>query len=236
MATCVLRVGTADTGATPNTSGSFTPGSGDLHIVFVVATDTVQATATLTNSNGITTYTQFLRATYASSAHSIYGFVSDSLGATGSQTVTFDTASDPATGTLIFVYSIGSMTKFGLSAILQSTKQDNGAAAGTPAPAFGVSALTGNPTLGCIGNNTNPAGMTPPTNWTESASGDLGYINPATGGEVVHRDSGFTGTTITWGSTSASTFGALIVEVDARIYIPNKIVQVKQAINRANTY
>lgn len=219
MAACTHAIGTADTGATPNTSGAFTPAVGDLLIAFVVASDTSQATATLTSSIGGFTFTQFLRATYRTSLDSIYGFVANALVSSAtSQTVAFDTASDAATGTVIFVCRVSGMTKTGLTAIRQSAKQDNQASAGTPAPAFSVAALTGNPCLGAIGNSSAVPNFTAPSGWTEG--NETGYSTPNTGGEYVFRNSGFTGTTVTWGSASASTFGSMIVELDATAATP----------------
>jgi hypothetical protein len=54
--------------------------------------------------------------------------------------------------------------------------------------------------------------MTPPTSWTEDS--DNGYSTPTAGQESVSRVSGFTGTTVTWGGTSATAFGDIIVEID----------------------
>lgn len=214
MAAVTHRVITPDTGNTPNTSGAFVPALNDLLIVFVVASATVEDPGTLTSSIGGFTFTQIARSAYRISSNSTYAFVADALVSdTSSQTVTFDTPSDPANGTIIIVASVSGMSKTGLTAIRQSAKEENGAASGTPAPAFGIAALTGNPTLGAVGNESNPAGLTEPTGWTEG--GDTGYNTPTTGGEYVHRDSGFTGTTITWGSSSASAFGAIILELDS---------------------
>lgn len=227
MATCTFAVGTADTGATPNTSGAFTPSANDLLVAFVVASDTTQATATLTNSAGLT-FTQFLRATYRTSADSVYGFVSDALVSSAtSQTVDFDTASDAATGTIIFVFRVSGMTRTGLSAVRQSGKGDNGAAFANPSASFSGAALTGNPVLGCVGNSTSPGTISPTVTpgFTEPAGGDLGYSTPTTGGEVQFINSGFTSSTLTWGGNSASAWGALIVELDtsaAATYTPPK--------------
>ena len=212
MATCTHEIGTADTGATPNTSGAFTPVIGDLLIVFVVASATVDPAPTLTNTEG-TTFTLILRATYASSAHSIYAFVANQfVTSASSQTVTFNTPADTATGTVIFVNAVAGLTRAGLDAIRQSAKQDNITTTSTPAPAFSQNANTNNPTLGVVGNQTNPATLTEPTGWTEAS--DLGYATPTTGGEYVFRNSGFDSTTITWGSTSAPGFGSIILEID----------------------
>jgi hypothetical protein len=219
VATVTHEVGTADTGATPNTSGAFAPATGDLLVVFCVASATTETDATCVSSlGGGFTFTQFARATWTATPNQLYAFVADQLVSdTSSQTVTCDTPDDGATGTVIHVFAIAGMSRVGLDAIRQFAVQDGGAGSSTPAPAFSVSALTGNPTLGCVGNVTNPAGLTPPTDWTEPATGDLGHANPNQGGACCYRNSGFTGTTITWGSTSASQFGAIIVELDTSV-------------------
>lgn len=219
MATCTQAVGTADTGNTPNTSGAFTPALNDLLIVFVVASAVAPGPGdTLTSSVGMT-FTRFGSGPYATNVNMIFGYVSDALVSnTASQTVTFDQTSDPANGTNIFVFRVSGMSKTGSAAVKQFKIVTNQGAGGTPAATFDASCLTNNPTLAVVGNNSSPAGLTPPTSWTETATiGDIGYSTPTTGGEVVFRDSGFTGTTITWGSTSATVFGVLAVELDTSV-------------------
>jgi hypothetical protein len=213
-ATVTHRIATASTSNTTSyASGSFTPAAGDLLIAFVVASGTV-ATGTMTDSQSLG-FTKITSALKNSSADTVYAFVSNAQATASSMTVTFDCTGDSATGAIIFVASVSGVLKAGTSAILQSAIQENQAAGGTPAIAFTNAARVGNPTLGCIGNSTSPAGITPPTNWTEDAAGDTGYNTPPTGGEYAFRNSGFTGTTITWGSTSGSAFGGIILEVDA---------------------
>ena len=175
-------------------------------------------------------------ASCAASVNSIYAFVSDQLVSNAaSQTVTFDPA-DAANGTIIFVNAVAGMSKSGTAAIRQFAKQDN-QAAGTPAPAFSSNALTENVTLGVVGNATSPAGLTAPTSWTEPAStGDLGYSTPTTGGEYVFRNSGFTGTTITWGSASASAFGSIIIELDTSANPIGELYNYNQAVKRASYF
>jgi hypothetical protein len=104
------------------------------------------------------------------------------------------------------------MSRTGAAAVLQSAKQENQGSGTTPAPVFGNSALTGNPTLGAVANTSNPATLTPPTGWTELD--DLGITSPTAGLEYIGRNSGFTGTTVTWGSTSPTPFASLIIELD----------------------
>lgn len=223
MATCTFRVGTADTGVTPNPSGAFTPAVGDLLVVYVVATDISTANAassTLTSSVGITFTCNFASwvATYATSAHQIFLFVANSFVASAtSQTVSFDNVPDPATGTIIFVFSIAGMSRTGSAAVRQVQVSSNQGAGGIPAGAFGTTTLTTNPTIACVGNSTSPATLTPPTGWTEPATGDLGYATPTTGGEVCFRDSGFGTGSYAYGSSSATAFGNMMAEFDASI-------------------
>lgn len=217
-ATSTLLVSTADTGLTPNTTGGFTPTSGAAIVVFMTATTTTQATATCTSSVGAAlTFTQFNATTWNTTTHSIYGFVSNQFvtDTTASQTITCDTASDQATGTNLFVYQITGVTVAGTSGVVHSAVGFNGSGV-TPSVVFSGSALTGNPTLVAIANQTQPApGITPPTSWTEpvSPAGEIAYATPDGGGAVAHRDSGFTGTTITWGAASPSVWGAIGVEL-----------------------
>jgi hypothetical protein len=213
MATVISEINTPDTGNTPNASGSFTPILSDLLIVIIAASETVTdpASSALTSSVGMT-FTQIARATYRTSLDSLYMFVSNTLVSNAAaQTVSFAPA-DPASGTNICVVAVAGMKRSGLNAIRQFATQIN-QVAGTPAPAFSRAALTENAVIGAIGNNTNPATMTVPAGgWTEN--GDIGYITPTTGCEHVSRNSGFTGTTVTWGSASASTFASIIVELN----------------------
>lgn len=214
-ATVTHRIATASTSnVTSYASGAFTPAAGDLLIAFVVASGTV-ATGTMTDSQSLG-FTKVTSALKASSVDTVYAFVSNNLAANSSMTVTFDCTGDAATGAVIFVASVSGMLRAGLNAIAQSAIQENQAASGTPAPAFTNAVNTNNPTLGSVGNGSNPAGMTPPSSWTEDAAGDTGYNTPPTGGEYAFRNSGFTGTTITWGSTSATAFGAIILELETR--------------------
>jgi hypothetical protein len=104
------------------------------------------------------------------------------------------------------------MLRSGPSAVRQTAVEQNQGAA-TPGPAFTTAALTENLTLGYVFNASNPAAVTEPTGWTERR--DNGYNSPTTGFETVSRNSGFTGTTVTWGSGSATAFCSIIVELDS---------------------
>lgn len=193
-------------------SNAFTPAAGDLLVVWVSASAHVGDTGTLVGSASLT-FTKFLTALYNSSNSTLYGYVADQLATAVSQTVTFDCSADAATGCIILVERISGIARTGASAVLQSAKQENGTASTTPAPVFGASCQTGNPTLGAVTGASNPMAMTPPTSWTEFVDG--GHGSPTRGMESIGRNSGFTGTTVTWGSaTPAVTWASAVVEID----------------------
>ncbi len=190
-------------------SGSFTPAANDLLYACVISSGNTAGSLTDSQSLG---FTQITTALKNSSADTIYVFVANALAANSSMTVTFNTSGGNATGAIVMVARISGMTRKGSSAVKQSKVSSNQAASGTPATTFTGSALTGNPTLSCVGNGTNTGGVTVTSSWTRQS--DTGYNTPSTGADYETRDSGFTGTTITWGGTSASAFGVVAVEMD----------------------
>jgi hypothetical protein len=223
VATCTHRVITPDSGVTPNTSGSITFASGDLLVVFVtkeasaLSSPMVSANLTATSVTGVSSFTLIRNQGHQSSAAHMGVFVANQVttgsGSTG--TVTIASGADQGAGTIISVYTVAGLpaAALGSAAVRQSSGQTDQAAA-TPAPVFAAAALTGNPCLGAIYNATNPAGMTEPASWTEG--GDSGYTTGQVSGlETCHRNSGETGTTITWGSASGSAFASIIVELNS---------------------
>jgi len=211
MAAVVAGVATAHVADQASyVSGSFTPADGDLLVAFVTTSGkAVAGSLSDSQSLGWTAITSALKNT---SADICEAFVSNRKAAASSMTVTYTVGGvGNATGCVIQVARVSAAPFAGALAIKQSAVQAN-QAAGTPAPVFGAAAVTTNPTLGLVGNSTNPATMTAPTSWTERS--DTGYATPATGAEYVTRDSGFTGTTVTWGNASATAFASIIVEID----------------------
>jgi hypothetical protein len=205
-----IRSAAPTTNATTYTDTAFTPSAGVLLIVAAVASGTV-ANADLTSSSGLT-FVRAATATMNSGADTIYLFVANDLTTGAEEQLTFDCTGDGATGAIRLTGQITGMTKTGSTAVRQFKALSNQAAGGTPAITFDSACLTDNPTLGVLGNKSNPFGVTAPTSWNELNA--RAYDTPTTGGHYVGRDSGFTGTTITWGSTSATAFGGLIVEFD----------------------
>ena len=207
---------TSNTNSYP--SGSFTPAVGNLLVVLVTASATVDP-GTCTNSAGLS-FVRVESALKANSADSLYAFVSTGLVTSAvAQTCTFSCPNDAATGAIVSVLSISGMTLTGYDAIIRAGVQNNGAAVSAPACALGHAALTGNPLIGFVGNATSPATMTPPSGWTEDSDA-TGFSSPTCGQEVVHINSGFTGSTVTWGGTSATAFGAIVLEFDTSTTAP----------------
>lgn len=211
MATFRTSAAGGATSGTGNRTATITPAIGDLFIVVCgVSVNTNTAPTCSDNNSGA--YSLITTARKATSADTMSVFVRNALVPnTTSTVVTVATGSNDSGA--VHILAISGMSRTGLDAIVQSARQENQAAAGTPAPAFSASALTGNLTIGAVCNATNPAGMTTPVGWTERQ--DTGFNTPPVGLETVTRDSGFTGTTVTWASTSASEFASLIVELDA---------------------
>jgi len=132
-----------------------------------------------------------------------------------SATSTVFTLTGPgSTGGGIVVFKVTGMARSGWAAV-RCYGGGTGAAAASPAVQLTYGpALTANAMIGGVYNETNPAGVTPPASWTEDPTPDLGYITPTTGFETARRGSGETGSTITWGSTSATIWSAVAIELD----------------------
>lgn len=208
MASVTHQVTTTDTGNLTNVTTSFTPAANELLVVFTTVEGNT-ADRTLTSSVGGQTFTQIRKQVFRTSADALYLHVSNALTTNASQTVQVDGS---GSGSIISVYSVSGITVLG--AVANQGGQSNGTAATAPAPVFGQAARTENPCLSCVANATNPAGVTnAPGSWTKSQ--DTGYTTGAiTGLASAFRNSGETGTTITWGTNSASIFASIVVEID----------------------
>jgi hypothetical protein len=197
------------------TTGAFTPAANDLLVVFVgwsTASGGAAGTISLSSSSGLTFTQQDIFSTGA--VRQIAVFVADSLAAATLQTVTAAVTPSggvAAGGCNITVLRVAGMSKVSTAAKRQTANISTGTG-GTPAPVFGSSALTNNPCLGAVFNGTNPATMTPPAGWTEQ--NDSAFATPTSGVETAARASGFTGTTVTWASTTASNALSMIIELD----------------------
>lgn len=189
-----------------------TPAVGDLILILVqVATDDTWSNPTDDQTGG--TYTRAGNQIGGVGGPSGAWFVRDSLIPAATSTI-FSLANPggDAGGGLAVVVVTG-MSKTGSAAVRQ-TKDGGGAGASTPATGAWTSAkLTTNPVVGAVLNTSNPAAITPTTGYTELL--DTGYATPTMGVEIQKRDSGDTTSTMTWGSTSASQWVCIGVELDA---------------------
>lgn len=79
----------------------------------------------------------------------------------------------------------------------------------TPAPTLPVAALTGNATIAALFSADTTT--TPPTSWTEAQDGS--QITPTTALEVAYRNTGFTGTTITFGAVCDTAYASIAIEL-----------------------
>lgn len=212
MAAVTHRVATASTANTQTyVSGSFTPAVGDLLIVCAYITGNLAPT--ITDSQGGTYFAE--RQRVVGSAR-VSCFIANQLVSSAvATTVTIDLgAGNTGTGTVIMVESVSGMRRTGFDAVRQVSDGATGAGV-APSVVLGANALTGSPTIAFVGGATNPPNVTAPTGWTEQS--DIGFATPAGGAEIATRDSGFTGTTVTWGTTFAGSHAEIVVELDTSI-------------------
>lgn len=132
------------------------------------------------------------------------------ISSTSSTTVTVATGSN--TSGAIHVLPFSGMTRAGIAAIRSQGLQNN-QAAGPAAPVLNQSALTGNPTIVIQGSADTTT--TAPTNWIERF--DTNFATPTIALETATRDSGFTGTTITFGAASSTAFCSYAIELDTSV-------------------
>lgn len=208
MATSSVGVITFNTSSLESyTTASFTPATDDLLLVEVAGSGT-RAAASCSDSDG-GTYTEIGHIDYGSSSRAYY-YVADQLASGSSITVTFDCTGDAATRAGIFVRRISGITRTGLSAILQSDT-DTGAAGGTPTVVFPSSCQTGN-SIQWLAQQLSNNGISLPTEGSFTEDQDSGTTNLRI--EAAFQDSGFTGTTLTSGATTAGSYAVMGVEVD----------------------
>lgn len=190
--------------------GPFTPAANTLIVVFAMLTGETSTDWTVTDDHA-GTYTKIRRQVKNASADIMEVWIANQRASAVATNWTYSHASGNATGSFMQIYSVSGMSRTGSAAVRSQGGQDNQAAAGTPAPALNQAALNGNPTITVIHNATNPPGTTAPSGWAVGAA--RGYNVPVTGSHSTFRNSGFTGTTITWGSTSVSAFSSVAIEL-----------------------
>ena len=212
MAAYSASVAGGGSSGTSNRSLAVTPAIGDLLVVFVSLSANTNATPTCSDGEPGGTYTRILQALWNASANNMACFVRDALSvSTNARTVTVASGSNTA-GEIVIVRVTG-MAKVGAAAVRSSGSQANQASGSTPAPVLSQSALTGNVTIAAVGGGDTTTDIA--TNWTERQ--DASQSSPTTCLAVMTRDTGFTGTTITYNSTEGAVYASMAIELDGSI-------------------
>lgn len=200
---------------TDNTStDQITPlATGVLFVVAMTGIANTDAAPTCTDDQTGGTYYFAGRGRFNGSADQLAVYVRQALVSTTSTHTVHPVFSGGVTASAIDVVAYAGMTLTGAAAVKQIAFQENGSAASTPSVTLAGAALTTNPTIAIIGSNRNGTGVTVPASWTLRS--DDGTGTPDVGTETATRDSGFTGSSVTWGSTSANVFAACILELDS---------------------
>lgn len=190
-----------------------TPLPNDLIVIITASTGNTSDTAPTDNNakNGV--YTQIVNPLKNSSADKMAAYVRTTFIQSKTST-TFTHAPGTSTGGGLAVYAVRDTGLIGAGAVRQSASQAN-QASGTPAPTFSANALTGNPIISAVFNGTNPPALTGKSGYTVDVN--TGYATPTTGFTSMHEDNGETGTAITWGSSSATAFCSLALEIDTTV-------------------
>lgn len=219
MATVTVGLaGTADTtNAATYTTTAFTPVVSDLLVVFAEVSGSLLsggAAGTLSASANSMTFTRVGSITDQAGVGTLYVFISDQLVPSSpvSMTLTLDVSGDNGTGTIISALRVSGMTKVGNAALKQAIASQVAQTSGTTLQVtFGGACQTGNVILAAMVTNQAPS-VTPPASHTEVV--DTSYATPNQGMEVAYRNSGFTGTTVTWGTNSPGAWSAMALELD----------------------
>lgn len=216
MAAVVLGVSTASSvDATTYTSAPFTPAQGDLLVAFIDKSADISE-GTLSDTQGLG-WTHVVHVIGHEGLDHAEMWVANSKAAAVSMTVTAGTTGAAATGCIITVLRVSGMARFGLDAIRQFAQQADQPSGTKPAPTFGSAVQTQNATVGFLADGNNPVNTPVPVGWTERS--DIGYNTPATGGQSISRDRGFTGTTVQWPNNINTSFGVIVAELDISVPI-----------------
>lgn len=204
------------TSGTSNRTVAITPAVGDLLIVYCFVSTNTNDSPTCTDNNGSGTYTRIDvgNVVIATLNHRLSIFVRDAL-MTNTTATTITVATGSNTSGAVHCLAIAGMGRTGLTGAVRSKGLQNNQAAGTAAPALNQAALTANLTI--VAQGSADTTTTAPASWTERQ--DTNFATPTIALETATRDSGFTGTTITFGAASSTTFCSHALELDGSIPI-----------------
>ena len=209
------------TSGTGDRTATITSIIGDLLIVFVNLANNHDESLILTDdcSDGLGTYSQIDNAAWLnSSLQTCMGsvFIRDNLVKAG-DFITITASAGSNDGGVMAVIAVQGMTKAGMSAVRGHADRSGISTGSTGSVTLPQAALSNNMTLVALVSEDTTT--TPPASWTERV--DANIATPTTCLEVATRNSGFTGSTITWGDPTTSTvFSTFGIELDSTQAIP----------------
>lgn len=221
--------GNTTTGTSP--TATITPVVGDLFVVFCQATGNTNATPTCSDNNS-GSYTLIAAEGSNTNGNYLSCFIRTALLAnTTSTVVTVATGAHSAAE--VCVVALSGASAAGAAAVVQQSVQANQAASTTPTLTITNPVFLQDVLISAVGNATNPSGVTVTSNtqiWTWTRAQNVGqtacglcfeYSTGATGG--------LPGGAVTWGSTSASVFAAIALEIGPAA--PNPGVDVSKLVS-----
>lgn len=202
------------TSGSGNRTASIAAATGDLLVAFASVSGNTQTSPTMTDNKG-GTYALVGQALWDGSANNMLCFVRNSLTTSaGNTTLTLDTNTNTAGELVIVAYS--GMTRTGASAVKQITATANQATSTTPSVAYANPVTSGDQLLAAVASSDKYTDE--PADWNEREN--VYQSTPTTALEVTSGASGFTGTTVTYGSPETSGYAAMAVELDASVSGP----------------
>lgn len=217
--TAAVAVGAAGAGDTSNgatyPSTSFTPVAGDLLVVLCEVSGSLLANGAAgtcsSTANGIT-FTRVADCLTQGGGGTMMVFVARQFvpSSPASMICNVSVNGNNGTGAVVAVARVSGTTVAGVAALRQFVAREQQTSGTTLAATLAAAALVDNVVFAIMCNASNPAGVTPPTSFTEG--GDAGYITPTAGFEWASRV-GHTSATVTWGSNSGSAWSAMVLEL-----------------------
>lgn len=219
MALTITEAGasSATANAAVYNSSSVGCADGDVLVVFVGASGTVQRPTTLTCSNqpGYGSTFTLVTSSPLNAIHSLYAFIQNGYctrsTATASSFLTWDCTGDNATGAIIHVQRVAGMARTGpLSAIRRAQISSNMEASTRPSITMSSLTFVTSAVLGAVATLSSVTKLSPPGGWTEYS--DTGYATPVFGLESC-GNVGTASTLILWGSSTSSSSSIVVMEL-----------------------
>ena len=199
------------TSGTGDRSATFSPAANTLLVAFASVSGNTQTAPTMTDNQG-GTYTLVGQAYWSGGSNNMFAFVRDSLVATKISTkLTLDT--DTNTAGEIEILAFTGMTKTGAAAVRQIYGAGNQTPMTEPTVFFTSNVNSSDPTITAVASaDVSGLGSVPATGWSERK--DTYQSSPTTGLETATKDSGFSGSTITYAATTDTSYAVMGIELD----------------------